>query len=147
MLLKRYGTMTFKQVLEAAARVADQGFGITERIGYEWKGRAPPLLKADTESARVYLVDGEAPPLYSIFRNADVAKAFRTLQSGGRDAFYIGPIAQAIVDRSKALGGTFTMGTSPKVMPDGLSRSPVTSTGTKSTRCRPAPKALRYWRS
>jgi len=107
-LLKSKGTMTFKQVLEPAARLAEQGFGVTERIAAEWKNRGD-FLKRDPESARVYLVNGAPPPLYSVFRNPDLAKTFRTLQAGGRDAFYKGSIAQTIVARSKALNGSMTM--------------------------------------
>ena len=107
-LLKSHGTMGLKQVLEPAARIAEQGFGVSERIAAEWKGRAA-FLKQDPESARVYLPGGDPPPLYSVFRNPDLAKTFRMLQSGGRDAFYKGPVAKAIVARSVALGGSFTL--------------------------------------
>jgi gamma-glutamyltranspeptidase/glutathione hydrolase len=107
-LLKRYGSMGFKQVLAPATRIADEGFGVTERIAAEWEGRTA-FLKEDAETARVYLNNGKAPGVYSIFRNPDLAKAFRLLGSGGRDAFYKGPIAKAIVARSQASGGGFAL--------------------------------------
>ena len=47
----------------------------------------------------MFLRGGEAPELYSIFRNPDLAKAYRLLQRQGRDAFYEGPIADAMVKR------------------------------------------------
>jgi gamma-glutamyltranspeptidase/glutathione hydrolase len=53
--------------------------------------------------------DGKPVPLYGVFRNPDLARAFRLIQQGGRDAFYKGPIAKAAVAKSQALGGTFTM--------------------------------------
>src|SRR5262249_9371324 len=46
---------------------------------------------------------------YSVFRNPDLAHAFRILQAKGRAAFYDGEIAQAIVKKSNALGGTMTL--------------------------------------
>jgi gamma-glutamyltranspeptidase / glutathione hydrolase len=52
----------------------------------------------------VFLVDNQAPPLYSIHRNPDLAKTFRILQKKGRDAFYKGEIAKAIVAKVRALG-------------------------------------------
>ncbi|WP_395672518.1 gamma-glutamyltransferase [Phenylobacterium sp.] len=107
-LLKRGGTMTFKQVLEPAVRIADEGFAVSERIHYDWEGNVDDLRK-DPDSAKAYLVNGEAPAAYSIFRNPDLAKAFRALQSKGRDAFYKGEIARAIVAKSQALGGRMTM--------------------------------------
>jgi gamma-glutamyltranspeptidase/glutathione hydrolase len=107
-LLKAKGTMTFKQVLEPAARIADEGFGLTERISNEWNSEAK-LLAQDPESARVYLPGGKAPALYEVFRNPGLAKAFRLIETGGRDAYYKGPIAQAVVKRSRELGGTFSL--------------------------------------
>lgn len=107
-ILKRAGTMSFKQVLEPAAQIAEGGFGMTERIHGDWKS-AEQALKADPDSAAAYLVQGQAPALYSLVRNPDLGRAFRTLQTGGRDAFYKGPIARAMVAKSRALGGWLTL--------------------------------------
>ncbi|MEA3182090.1 MAG: gamma-glutamyltranspeptidase / glutathione hydrolase [Gammaproteobacteria bacterium] len=107
-LLKRAGTMTFKQTLEPAAVLAEQGFGVTERIRNDWIYGAD-VLKDDPDSVKTYLVNGKLPDNYAIFRNPDLAKAFRVLESQGRDAFYKGEIARAIVAKSKSLGGTMTM--------------------------------------
>jgi len=113
-LLKAKGTMTFKQVLEPAARIAEQGFGLTERISNEWSSEAP-LLAEDPESARVYLPGGKAPGLYQVFKNPDLAKALRLIGTQGRDAFYKGAIAEAAVKRSQELGGSFTMADFAKI--------------------------------
>ncbi|MBU3079134.1 gamma-glutamyltransferase [Sphingomonas sp. XMGL2] len=107
-LLKRYGTMGFKQVLEPAARIAEEGYGVTERIQHEWAG-AQKLLSADPDSVRTYLPGGKAPAMYQIFRNPDLARALRLLEAGGRDVFYKGEIARAIVAKSQATGGAITM--------------------------------------
>ena len=107
-LLKRAGTLTFKQVLEPAAVLAEQGFGVSERIHRDWVSGVD-VLKEDPESVKTYLVNGKAPERYAVIRNPDLARAFRVLEAQGRDAFYKGEIAQAIIARSKALGGTFTM--------------------------------------
>lgn len=107
-LLKRAGTMTFRQTLEPAATLAGQGFGVTERIRNDWVD-AVDVLASDPDSAKVYLVNGKAPEKYAIFRNPDLAHTFRLLQAQGRDVFYKGEIARAIVAKSRALGGTMTM--------------------------------------
>jgi len=107
-LLKRAGTMTFKQTLEPAATLAEQGFGITERIHNDWVDAAD-VLSTDPDSAKTYLVNGKPPANYAVFRNPDLAHTFRVLQAQGRDAFYKGEIAQAIVAKSHALGGTMTL--------------------------------------
>lgn len=107
-LLKREGTMGFREVLEPAAVVAEQGFGVTERIRDDWVSGAR-LLSKDADSARTYLFKGQAPAPYSIFHNPDLARTFRILEQQGRDAFYRGEIARAIVAKSQSLGGTMTM--------------------------------------
>src|SRR6202022_1724683 len=56
-LLKRAGTMTFKETLEPAVTLAEQGFGITERIHNDWIYGAT-VLANDPDSVRTYLVNG-----------------------------------------------------------------------------------------
>ena len=107
-LLDRFGTMKFKQVLEPAIRDSDQGFPLSERIHTDWRGGVN-LLRRDADSAAVYLKDNQAPPLYSIVRNPDLANTFRILQKKGRDAFYKGEIAKAIVAKVRALGGVMSL--------------------------------------
>jgi gamma-glutamyltranspeptidase / glutathione hydrolase len=107
-LLKRAGTMGFKEVLEPARAIAEQGFAVSERIQYDWIYGAE-VLAADPDSVKTYLVGGKPPATYSVFRNPDLAHAFSVLQAGGRDAFYKGEVARAIVRKSDALGGSMTL--------------------------------------
>ncbi len=55
-LLKRAGTLTFKEVLQPAADLAEQGFAVTERIRNDWIYGAE-ILAADPDSVKTYLVD------------------------------------------------------------------------------------------
>ena len=106
-LLRRAGSMTFKEVLQPAVELAEQGFAVTERIHNDWIYGAE-VLAPDRDSVRTYLVDGKPPDTYAVFRNPDLARAFRVLQNHGRDGFYKGEIAAAIIAKSRALGGTMT---------------------------------------
>lgn len=106
-LLKRAGTLSFKEVLEPAAVLADEGFGLSERIRHDWT-EGVETLSADPDSVKTYLVNGQVPEPYGLFRNPDLAHAFRVLQTKGRAAFYDGEIAQAMLRKSSALGGTLT---------------------------------------
>ena len=108
-LLRRAGTLSFKDVLEPAAQIAEQGFGVSERIQHDWIYGAE-VLAADPDSVKTYLVNGKPPATYSVFRNPDLAHALRVLQKEGRGAFYEGEIARAIVRKATALGGTMTLG-------------------------------------
>jgi gamma-glutamyltranspeptidase / glutathione hydrolase len=106
-LLKRAGTLTFKELLQPAVDLAEQGFAVSERIHNDWISGAE-VLRGDPDSVKTYLIDGQPPAAYSVFRNPELARAFRVLQAQGRDAFYEGEIASAILAKSRALDGTFT---------------------------------------
>jgi gamma-glutamyltranspeptidase/glutathione hydrolase len=106
-LLKRFGTMTFKQTLERAARIAEEGWGLAERRHADLRS-AVNGLRQDPDSAAAFLVDNEAPALYSIIRNPGLSRALRLIQQQGRDAFYKGDIAAAIVKKVQANGGVMT---------------------------------------
>ncbi len=108
-LLTRFGTMTFKETLARAATLADEGWGQAERRHRDLQS-AVNGLRADPDSAATFLVDGKAPDLYSIIRNPGLANALRLLQEQGRDAFYKGDIAAAIVRKVQANGGVMAAG-------------------------------------
>ncbi|HXY96639.1 MAG TPA: gamma-glutamyltransferase family protein [Steroidobacteraceae bacterium] len=112
-VLERFGTLTFRELLEPAARYAEDGFPVSERIAGDWiLPKALPLrgccTELDPESVKTWYVNGRPPAPGQIFRNPDLARTFRLLEAGGADAFYKGEIARAIVAKSRALGGTMT---------------------------------------
>jgi gamma-glutamyltranspeptidase / glutathione hydrolase len=113
-VLRRFGKMNFKQVLEPAAQYAEGGFAVSERIASDWVlPKALPLkgccTALDQDSVNTWYVNGKPPKAGQIFKNADLAKTFRLLEDKGADAFYRGEIAKAIVAKSDALGGTMTL--------------------------------------
>lgn len=113
-VLKRFGAMDFKQTLAPAAAYAQHGFPVSQRIAHDWVLPNALPLKAcctslDPDSVAAWYIDGKQPRVGQIYRNPDLAKAFRLLQAQGKDGFYKGPMAQALVAKSKALGGTMTM--------------------------------------
>ncbi len=107
-MLKRFGSVTFKEAFERAARIADEGWGLAERRHADLRNSVKGL-QADADSAQTFLEGGQAPALYSIIRNPGLAKALRLIQTQGRDAFYKGDIARAIVDKVKAGGGVMEL--------------------------------------
>src|SRR4029453_6428814 len=106
-LLKRFGTLTFKETFERAAQMAEQGWGMAERRSADLRGVVNGL-RADPDSKQTFLIGDQAPALYSIVRNPALASALRLLQKEGRDAFYKGAIADAIVAKVKSGRGVMT---------------------------------------
>jgi len=106
-MLKRFGTLTFKETFERAARVAEEGWGQAERRHSDLRNSVNGLLR-DADSKEVFLAGDRAPNLYSIIRNPGLARALRAIQNQGRDAFYRGEIADAIVAKVQSNGGSMT---------------------------------------
>src|SRR5262245_57551456 len=106
-MLKRFGTLTFKETFERAARVADEGWGQAERRHNDLRSAVNGLLR-DGDSKAVFLAGDRAPDLYSIIRNPGLARALRLIQKEGRDAFYKGEVADAIVAKVQLNGGAMT---------------------------------------
>ncbi|MBV8942674.1 MAG: gamma-glutamyltransferase, partial [Solirubrobacterales bacterium] len=110
--LGRFGRMSLGRVLQPSIETASQGFGLTERIRGDWESYNNfyvDMLRKDPESAKVFLRHGHVPALYSIFRNPDLARAYRLLAKDGPNAFYRGPIGRAIVRRMNAGGADWKM--------------------------------------
>jgi gamma-glutamyltranspeptidase/glutathione hydrolase len=106
-MLRRFGTKGFADVLAPAIAYAKAGFPISELFGEEWGDSADYLL-ADAEATRVFLPGRRVPEVGEIFRNPDLANSLAELAKDGSDAFYKGAIAQRILATSSRLGGTMT---------------------------------------
>ena len=113
-LHERFGSMAMADVLAPAISYAENGFPVTETIGYYWD-RNMRILETRFENGgfeefanaqATYLTeDGDAPREGEIFRNPDLANTLRALAEGGRDAFYEGDIARTIDAYMERIGG------------------------------------------
>ncbi len=107
-LKTRFGTKSWAELLEPAISYADAGFPVSEIIAGDWRASAAELAQIAT-SAACFLPSGKAPEHGAIFQNRDLAVSLRQIASGGRDAYYKGPIAASIVDYSRKVGGLFSL--------------------------------------
>lgn len=101
---KRFGKLPWRDLFQPAIYYAKNGFPVTEIIQYDWDGTTGKL-SLDENARRVFLKDGRAPQVGEIFRNPEVAHAFELVAGGGAQAYYRGPIRDAILKTSKRLGG------------------------------------------
>ena len=107
-LLDKYGTRKLPELLEPAINTAENGFPVMERAAEDWSYEIKKL-SATPAGASNYLIDGRSPHAGEIFKQRNLARTFRTLAHGGRDAFYKGEIGQAIASYCKQNGGFITM--------------------------------------
>ena len=108
-IVEKHGTLPLAVVLAPAIAYAEEGFAVTEIIGGDWVRGGPPHADKD-EFRRVFLKDGGEPYRHGeLFRNPDLAKTLRQIAEGGRDAFYKGDFARAMVKDLNRLGWPVTM--------------------------------------
>jgi gamma-glutamyltranspeptidase / glutathione hydrolase len=107
-LLEKYGTMKLEDLLQPAIGYAEDGFPVMEKTAEDW-AREVSILSQTPAAASNYLVGGRAPRAGEIFRQKNLARTFRVLARGGRDAFYKGEIARSIVDYCQKNGGFLTL--------------------------------------
>ena len=113
-VLKRFGKLTFKEVLEPAAEYAQDGFPVSERIAHDWRlPNALPLQACCTQAGSRFDQDlvreRRAAAARTDFQESRSLANTAPAAVKGRDAFYKGEIAQAIVAKSRALGGLMTL--------------------------------------
>ena len=106
-LRARFGSKAFAELLAPAIYYAEEGFPVSEIIAGDW-AESEQLLGATPNAKATYLPGGHAPRHGEVFRNPDLAKSLRRIATSGRDGFYTGPTAEAILALMKEFGGTMT---------------------------------------
>ncbi|MDD0973604.1 gamma-glutamyltransferase [Pseudomonas fontis] len=107
-LAAHYGKLPLRSSLAPAIRLANQGFAV-DRVYRDRAQMRLSALRDDAESARLFLKDGEVPALGAQIRQPELAVTLQRLADSGRDGFYKGPTAQALVDGVQAAGGLWTL--------------------------------------
>jgi gamma-glutamyltranspeptidase/glutathione hydrolase len=120
LLLDRWGTMSFEQVLQPAIDLAENGFPLSEARA-RMIASTQKILKYPS-TIKIYKPNGEAPKAGEIFKNPDLARTLKKLVEAermnkakgrhealkaARDRFYKGDIAREMAAFSEANGGLF----------------------------------------
>ncbi|MGB6190427.1 MAG: gamma-glutamyltransferase [Aeromonas molluscorum] len=93
---QQYGKLPWASLFEPAIMLAEQGFAISPRLA-SLLAKEPYLAKDDDARAYFYRADGTPKTAGTHLTNPALAKVLRTLASEGADAFYRGPLAEAMV--------------------------------------------------
>ena len=105
LLLDRFGQVPLARLLEPSIALAENGFPVAEITSEEWHIQEA-FLRGDPESARTFLPTGGPPAVGAVFRNVDLAWAYRRIAAGGAEAFYRGDIARRLVSGLERRGST-----------------------------------------
>ena len=110
-LHQRYGRLKWQEVLEPAIHLCESGVPVPQIIGFYIKRNLAAFLKPGSgveetaNAAHTFAPGGSAPSEGDVFRNPDLARTYRMIAEGGRDAYYDGPIAKTIEAYFKRIGG------------------------------------------
>ncbi len=105
-LAARHGTWPMSRILAPAIRMAEEGFAVGPITAHFWQAAASRQRAA--LNGGELLIDGRGPRAGEIFRNPGLARTFRAVAEGGKDAYYKGEIARALVEVVRQAGGLMT---------------------------------------
>ena len=134
---ERYGTLSRAQVFDAAIDLSENGFPCTHVLSGVIAGDS--LLCEFPDSQAVFAPGGVPMQPGQILRQPALANTFKAIVEGGRDAFYEGETAHALVKFSEEQGGILSL----KDLADCRSRwqDPISTTYHGHTVCEAPPNS------
>ena len=96
--------MPFEALFGDAIRLAEDGFPVHPRVGWDW-ARQEEALRADEGGARHYLVGRQGARHRHASSSAGAGRDLAAIARDGSKAFYEGPIAAEIAATVRRLGG------------------------------------------
>jgi gamma-glutamyltranspeptidase/glutathione hydrolase len=103
-LRQRFGKLAMAEDVAPAAALAEKGIAVPETDAENWRSFGVPFI-GSPGFARVFLPDGKAPVVGEIFRNPELAATLRRIGEHGRDGFYKGATAEAMLKLSREQHG------------------------------------------
>ena len=104
---ERYGALSLSEVFGPALDLADNGFPVSHVLARVIAD--DPLIRQFPTSQKIFAPDGIPLRAGQLIYQTDLARTFQAVVNGGRDAFYQGETAQAIVRFSEEQGGILSL--------------------------------------
>ena len=106
-LHEKFGKLEFRTLFEPTIAYAKNGFPVTETIAYYLKNSQKRFEKYPNFN-ELWVKNGSMPTKGEIFKNPQLAKTLETIALKGREGFYEGEVANAMVDFIQSQGGFLT---------------------------------------
>jgi gamma-glutamyltranspeptidase/glutathione hydrolase len=110
-LHQRYGKLKWAELFEPAIHLCETGVGVPQIIAHYIRRNLAAFVRPNSgveetaNAMHTYAPTGKSPEEGGFFRNPDLARTYRLIAEGGRDAYYEGPIARTIDAYFKRIGG------------------------------------------
>lgn len=106
-LAARHGTWPISRILAPAIRLGEEGFAVGPMTSHYWQAAA--ARQRTMPNGGEVLINGRGPKAGETFRNPGLARTFKAVAAGGKDAYYKGEIARALVEVVRGAGGVMTL--------------------------------------
>lgn len=106
--LDKYGSMSIKEVIKPAIKLASQGFPINHDLSDSLRLRSERLHKHKASKKYFYKANGDNFLAGEILVQQDLSQTLARISEQGRSGFYAGKTANLIVAQMKRTGGLIT---------------------------------------
>lgn len=106
---EKWGRLKWADDVAPSIDLARRGFLVLPKTRDFFAEQEKKLRRGDAEIARLYLPNHELPAVGTRLANADLAHTLELVAAHGRDGFYQGPVAAALVAASQRGGGAITL--------------------------------------
>ncbi|WP_445945907.1 gamma-glutamyltransferase [Shewanella sp.] len=107
--LTKYGTMSLKQVMAPAIKLAAEGFSVTSDLADSLAGVKSRIAQWPSSTKIFYKADGSNLAFNDILKQPELAHSLSLIAKLGSKGFYQGETAQKIVAAVKDAGGVMTL--------------------------------------
>ncbi|MFG1816502.1 gamma-glutamyltransferase [Kribbella sp. NPDC049174] len=90
--LRQWGSLSLRKALKPAADLADRGFVVDQTFRLQTLDNKPRFAQI-VPTAKLFLPNGDAPLVGSVFKNPELADTYQLIGKKGPSAFYGGPLA------------------------------------------------------
>ena len=106
--LDRWGTLSLRKAVAPAAKLAADGFVVDQTFRSQTLDNKA-RFSAVVPTAKLFLPNGDAPQVGTVFRNKELARTYELIGRDGPEAFYTGELARemaAVVQNPPKTPGT-----------------------------------------
>jgi gamma-glutamyltranspeptidase/glutathione hydrolase len=105
---ERFGELPFERLFAPAIEYAEKGFPLGPKTGYFWK-LAEQRFAEFAPFMQTFMPGGRAPGIGETVKLPDHARTLRQIAESKGEAFYRGPLAEAMVRDAGEKGGALSM--------------------------------------
>ncbi len=144
-VLERFGTMSLKDVITPAIRLAEKGFPLDFDLARSFNRRQADFAPHPASAALFAKADGAIWQAGDLFRQRDLAATLKRIRRHGRAGFYAGKTASLIAQEMRGATDSSPRRISRATTASGENRCVAAIAAMRLSQCRPRPRVACFW--